>query len=108
MGSAEFIDWLAYSRIERFGPQMDDLRLGTIAAAIYNVNRDIKARRDPFGPKDVFGWMAPEKPARPILLKDKDKQSALINAMLFGIAPTTGEAPPTKPARSQSIKKRGR
>ncbi|KVN31725.1 hypothetical protein WT11_01120 [Burkholderia stagnalis] len=83
--SAEFAEWLAYGSIERFGPVMDDLRMGAIAAAIYNVNRDTKLRVEPFGPADVFGWMAATTPANePVLLADAAEQTAMMKAKLFG------------------------
>jgi len=83
--SAEFAEWLAYGNIERFGPAMDDLRMGGIAAAIYNVNRDTKQRPEPFGPADLFGWMGARKAANePVLLADASEQTALMKAKLFG------------------------
>ena len=34
MSSSEFAEWMAYDRLEPFGPQRDDLRAGMIAAPI--------------------------------------------------------------------------
>ncbi|TGN96125.1 phage tail assembly protein T [Burkholderia sp. USMB20] len=83
--SAEFAEWMAYAQIERFGPVMDDLRLGSIASAIYNVNRNTKERGDPFGPSDVFGWMENAgKADEPVLLASDAEQTALMKATLFG------------------------
>jgi len=39
MTSAEFSEWIAYYNLEPFGPQMDDLRAGTVAATVANVAR---------------------------------------------------------------------
>ncbi|MDR5774911.1 MULTISPECIES: hypothetical protein [unclassified Caballeronia] len=88
--SAEFTQWLAYSKIEPFGTEMEDLRAGVVAAAIYNVNRSPKARPEPFGPSDVIPWLGGvSKPAanEPILLPDVVAQSNLMRAALFGQAP---------------------
>ncbi|WP_084909057.1 phage tail assembly protein T [Burkholderia ubonensis] len=82
VSSAEFTEWMAYSQIERFGPQMDDLRMGNVAAAIYNVNRDTETRPDAFGPADIFGWM--EQPREePRVIEDTDEYVLEIGA-LFG------------------------
>lgn len=82
VSSAEFTEWMAYSQIERFGPQMDDLRMGNVAAAIYNVNRDTKTRPDAFGPADIFGWMEQPK-EEPRVIEDIDEYVLEIGA-LFG------------------------
>ncbi|CAD6536410.1 hypothetical protein LMG27952_03145 [Paraburkholderia hiiakae] len=86
VSSAEFTDWIAYSQIEHFGPQIDDLRAGVIAAAIYNVNRDSKKHPTPFGPSDVIPWLGLDevKASQPILLDDPVAQSNLLRAALFG------------------------
>ena len=85
--SAEFIEWMAFSGIEGLGDEMNDLRCGLVTAAIYNVNRDIKKVRKPYGPIDVVPWLSqaePESAAEPILLDDVKAQSNLIRAALFG------------------------
>jgi len=37
--SRQFAEWLAYSRIEPWGEERDDLRMGIVASTIANVNR---------------------------------------------------------------------
>jgi len=39
MTSAQFSEWLAYSRLEPWGQERSDLRMGIIASTIANVNR---------------------------------------------------------------------
>jgi hypothetical protein len=83
------VGWLAYYQIEPFGTEMDDLRAGVVAAAIYNVNRDVKKRADPFVPADVIPWMgglSKNAEPEPILLDDVVAQSNLMRAALFGQA----------------------
>lgn len=56
MSSQEFTDWLAFSTIEPFGSQVDDLRAGTIASMIANTNRDAKRTPVPWKPLDFMPW----------------------------------------------------
>lgn len=48
MSSREFSEWMAYDRVDPFGPRRDDLRAGSIAAMIANVNRDSQRHPEPF------------------------------------------------------------
>ncbi|WP_144154450.1 hypothetical protein [Paraburkholderia sp. BCC1885] len=85
--SAEFVEWIAFSHIDGLTAEMDDLRCGLVTAATYNVHRDTKKARKPFGPVDVVPWLnrtEPEEDASPVLLADKTAQSNLICAALFG------------------------
>jgi hypothetical protein len=85
--SAEFVEWIAFSGIDGLTAEMDDLRCGLTTAAIYNVNRDTKKARKPFGPADVVPWLnraEQEAAPGPVLLGDKKAQSNLICAALFG------------------------
>jgi hypothetical protein len=83
--SAEFTEWLAYALEEPFGPAMDDVRLGTVAAAVYNVNRDTKKRREPYSASDVFAWMNRSKPENEIAtFNDPAELKAAIRGSLFG------------------------
>lgn len=50
----EFAEWMAFERLEPFGPQRDDERAGTIAATLANINRDSAKKSDPFMPTDFF------------------------------------------------------
>ena len=54
----EFAEWMAYMTLEPFGPNRDDLRAGTVAAMIANVNRDSRKRSEPFVPGDFFPEIA--------------------------------------------------
>jgi hypothetical protein len=45
---------IAYTNLEQWGPLADDFRAGQVCATIANVNRDSKARRDPFMPRDFM------------------------------------------------------
>jgi hypothetical protein len=87
--SYEFAEWLAFAEMEPFGAPFDDLRAGTIASAIYNVNRDFKARPEPFGALDFMPWAQDgETPVdEPIELDDDKAQSDLIRAAIFGVRP---------------------
>jgi len=57
--SREFAEWLAFMELEPFGPARDDLRAGTLAALIANVNRD-PHRHGPFEPADFFAELKVE------------------------------------------------
>lgn len=39
MTSLQFAEWLAYSRLEPWGEERDDLRTGIVASTVANVNR---------------------------------------------------------------------
>jgi hypothetical protein len=89
VSSAEFTEWLGYYQIEPFGARIDDLRAGVIAAATYNVHRDVKKFPKALGPVDVIGWLdglGGQKPEEvdPIVLDDPVAQTNLLRASLFG------------------------
>lgn len=50
----EFAEWMAYAKIEPFGPEREDQRAGVIAALIANVNRDSKSKPEPFTVEEFF------------------------------------------------------
>lgn len=58
MTSLQFSEWLAYSRLEPWGEERDDLRTGIVASTIANVNRGKgqKARN----PQDFMPDFEPE------------------------------------------------
>lgn len=56
ISSAEFGEWIAYFSIEPFGDRIADLRAGTIASVIANVNRAPDA--PPTSPNDFTPWVA--------------------------------------------------
>ena len=39
ISSAQYAEWLAYSKLEPWGEERDDLRMGIVASTIANVNR---------------------------------------------------------------------
>lgn len=86
--SDEFTYWMEMAKLEPFGSQVEDLRVGTLAALTANLHRDTKKKREPFVPADFTPWSDPrndEARDEPILLKDKKAQSNMIRAALFGI-----------------------
>lgn len=88
MPHAELIEWSEYSQIEPFGSHYDDLRAGTIAAAAYNIARDIEKRPEPFMPLDFTPWNSlsegSAKGREPVFLEDPEAQSARFDLMIFG------------------------
>jgi hypothetical protein len=54
MSSAEFGEWVAYYSIEPFGERIDDLRTGTVASVVANVNRGKDTK--PYMPLDFIPW----------------------------------------------------
>ena len=54
--SEELGQWMAYSVIEPFGEEIADMRHGIAVAALANVNRDYKRRREPFEAEDFIPW----------------------------------------------------
>lgn len=89
MSAAELSQWAEFHDLEPFGSHFDDLRAGTVASAIYNVNRDTKLRRDPFAPLDFMPWNSLQQPDdTPPAPADPETLSAKLDAVLFGRAPT--------------------
>lgn len=59
ISSAEFGEWVAYFTIEPFGDRVEDLRMGTVASVIANVNR---GKNTPtFAPLDFVPWATEPK-----------------------------------------------
>lgn len=52
MSSRLFLEWIAYDRVEPFGPWRDDIRAGVVASTIANVNRSKKT--DAYTPNDFI------------------------------------------------------
>lgn len=77
---------MAFSQLEPFGSHIEDLRAGTIATMLGNINRNAKVAPEPFGLLDFIPWndsqTHAEKP-EPILLDDAKAQSDLIKSMMF-------------------------
>ena len=47
-------EWMAYYGLEPFGQERENMHAGLVASAVYNVNRDPKKHRKPFGPADFM------------------------------------------------------
>lgn len=80
---------MAYFELEPFGDMIADLRHGTAAALLANVNRDSKSRLEPYMAEDFIWWRSDAAPdeAVPVLLDDPVAQSNLLRAALFGLPP---------------------
>lgn len=89
MTSAEFTEWQAYYQLEPFGEVVADERHGAALALHANLNRDVKARPDPFVPDDFIPWRETREASdeEPILLEDDKAQADLVRAMVFGLPP---------------------
>lgn len=84
--SAELVEYMALYQIDARGTHYEDLRAGTIASMIANVNRNEKRKPEPWGPLDFIPWNERNKAKQespPILLDDAEAQSRLIDSMLF-------------------------
>ncbi len=58
ISSRDFAEWMAYSRLEPWGEERDDLRMGIIASTIANANRG-KGQK-PFTPQQFMPDFEPE------------------------------------------------
>jgi hypothetical protein len=90
VSSAEFTEWLAFYELEPFGDLVADMRHGTAAALLANVNRNAEARPEPYRAADFIQWgdLSEAQPeAEPTLLEDPVAQSNLIRAAMFGLPP---------------------
>jgi hypothetical protein len=92
MPMAEFNQWVEFHKIEPFGPYFDDLRSASIAAAIYNVNRDPARAPEPIYPSQLVPWNAlhrryaePEKPKE--FSTPKDQEAAVLSMVAKVVAP---------------------
>lgn len=84
MPMAEFNQWVEFHKIEPFGPYFDDLRSASIAAAIYNVNRNPDKTPEPIYPSQLVPWNALHRqhaePERPKEFSDaKQQELAILN-----------------------------
>lgn len=58
MSSAQFAEWMAYSALEPWGEERDDLRMAITASTIANGNRG--KNQKPFKPQDFMPNFEPE------------------------------------------------
>jgi hypothetical protein len=71
VSSREFAEWLAYYRLEPFGPEADDARMAQLLALTANVNRDPKRRRTPWTPDDFLPRRGPRPEPQPDALRSR-------------------------------------
>jgi hypothetical protein len=86
---------MAFYEIEPFGDEVADLRHGTTAALMANLNRDPATRPAPYRPHDFIHWgqaVRSDEVEEPVLLDDPVAQSNLMRAMMFGKSPKSGNA----------------
>jgi len=67
MSSSEFSEWMAYNAIEPFGPQREDLRAGSIASPL--VNLQIRSGRKKTKPSDWLMKFGKQEPMDPEAMK---------------------------------------
>lgn len=63
--SRQFVDWMAFERLDPIGGQRGDIQAGVIASVIANVNRDTKKQKKPFSITDFMPFVE-KKPSNPI------------------------------------------
>lgn len=86
MPMAEYNQWVKFHEIEPFGPYFDDLRAATIAAAVYNVNRDPAKTPEPVYPSQLAPWNALHRkhaqPAKPQEFATPQDHAAAVLALV--------------------------
>lgn len=76
---------MAYYSIEPFGEQVADWRHGIAVSTLANINRDTKARSNPYKATDFIWWHAGSKEENgPVLIDDPDAQTEAMIAGMFG------------------------
>jgi hypothetical protein len=77
--------WQEYYGVEPWGSGLVDSAQAHIASILANVNRDSKARPEPYRIDEFLLLKEPSAPVGPVLLDDPDAQTeALIQAMFGG------------------------
>lgn len=79
MSSAEFGEWKAYYSLEPFGDRIADIRMGTLASVIANVNRGKDT--PPYKPNDFIPWAQEHE----VAIEDKAPSAEAIAVSVFGI-----------------------
>lgn len=91
MSGQEFVDWMAYERLEPFGPLADEFRIGQVCATLANINRGKDSpsfEAGDFMPA-LRRAIAAHRPAQPPQdTLTPDQHAALMDAELFGVSPT--------------------
>jgi hypothetical protein len=83
MSSAEFGEWIAFSSIEPFGDNIEDLRTGITASVVANCNRSKDT--PPYKPLDFIPWAQ-----EPVVKSGPPPAEAI--AALFGVNLTEAKA----------------
>jgi hypothetical protein len=85
MPHAELVEWAEYAALEPFGSHYEDLRAGTVAAAVCNVARDVEKAPQPFSPLDFVPWNAEsQRQDEPRQFASDDAEADYLDRMLFG------------------------
>jgi len=77
-------EWFAYMNIEPFGSIWDDIRHAQIQAMTANLNRDSKAKPEPYNADD-FRNFKERKEDEVVREEDTDILSAQIRSQIFGM-----------------------
>jgi hypothetical protein len=81
LSGLQFVEWMKYAAIEPFGPKADDIRLGGIQAALYNIHRDPAKHPRGFSSAEMYPWSAPmEQPAQ-LIEATADEQAAVFDRL---------------------------
>lgn len=82
LDAAELTEWIAFDSIETIGEARADLRAGIISAA--TANHGYRSPPEPYKASDFMPFLNRDAGAdKPVLLADKDQQSALILKLVF-------------------------
>jgi hypothetical protein len=85
MTAREMDEWRAYARIEPFGEERDDLRMGTIAATVANSAPFRKKGSKAFKPSDFFpDFEGAAKRAEPKKPMTPDETADYLAALMGG------------------------
>jgi len=86
MDAEEFLYWMAYSRMEPFTFDADDIRAGTMLSTYINAHRDPQKGGDPVAPFDLLPWRvrAQRKPAKALYEMSDEDQLAHWRAVVAG------------------------
>lgn len=81
----EYVGWQEYYGVEPWGAGLIDSAQAHIASILANVNRDTKARKEPYRIDEFLLLKERSEPTGPVLLEDPDAQTeAMIQAMFGG------------------------
>lgn len=76
MSSREFVEWMAYYRLEPFGPDVDHAMIAQETAILATVNRDPKKHRNPYTTEDFMPGI------RPTVEVDQDVVKAKVDSAM--------------------------